>query len=256
MKTTTTTILLLSIIGLLSCNSGNSIKYESKIPLTKDFLVHQWMLDSLYGSEKFIQDIVYFTPNNKFWRLSHYSESQLIDSSFTYKDNKVFDNGKLKYSVFSLDSNNIILVRTDNKVFRCRRWNQFEQEDLDRFIKTNPTKKMLNGNWILDSSDITPTRMPSFCNDLYPGTKYSFNPDGTFDIYPNDSTNKCNGYSYRIWENEISVTEYDMIMTLEIVKLTKDKLILKSTYVSKKSDWSEKMIKARQEGYNLYLTRQ
>src|SRR5690606_39509230 len=198
MKTTTTIILLL-IIGLFSCNSDKTTTLKNKIPLTKEFLNHEWMLDSLYGSKEFLQDWIYFTPDNKFWRCSHYSENQLIDSSLVIEDNKVFDNGELKYSVFSLDSNNIILVTTDNKVFRCRRWNQFEQEDIDRFIKTNPTKKMLNGNWILDSSDITPTRMPSFCNDLYPGTKYSFNPDGTFDIYPNDSTNKCNGYSYRIW---------------------------------------------------------
>jgi hypothetical protein len=252
---TTTTILLLSTIGLLGCNSDNSAKYENKVPLTKEFLNHEWMLDSLYGSGKFIQDWVYFTLDDQFWRCSHYSENQLIDSSLVFKNNKVFDNGQLKYSVFSLDSNNIILVTTDNKVFRCRRWNEFEQDDIDRFINTNPTKKMLNGNWILDSSDITPTRMPSFCNELYPGAKYAFNPNGTFDIYPKDSTNKCHGYSYRIWENEIRVTEYDMVMTLGIVKLTKDKLILKSTYVSKESDRSEKMMKPRQEGYNLYLTR-
>ena len=253
---TTTTIILLSIIGLLSCNSDRITAFENKVPLTKEFLIHQWMLDSLYGSKEFIQDLVYFTHNDKFWRCSHYNESQLIDSSLTFKDNKVFDNGQLKYSIFSLDSNSIILVTTDNKVYHCSRWNEYDQEDVERFIKTNPIKKLLNGNWTLDSSEITPTRMPSFCNDLYPGTKFSFNPNGTFDIYPKDSTNKCNGYSYRIWENEISVTEYDMIMTLGIVKLSKDKLILKSTYVSKDSDWSEKMMKAKQEGYNLYLTRQ
>ena len=214
------------------------------------------MLDSLYGSKEFIQDWVYFTTTDKFWRCSYYSENQLIDSSLTFKDNKVFDKGELKYSIFSLDSNSIILVTTDRKVFHCRRWNEFDQEDIERFIKTNPTKKLLNGNWKLDSSQIAPTRMPSFCNDLYPGAKFAFNPNGTFDIYPKDSTNKCNGYSYKIWENEISITEYDMIMKLDIVNLSKDKLVLKSTYVPKDVDWSEKVMKARQEGYNLYLTRQ
>ena len=145
---TTTTIILLSIFGLLSCNSDKTTSFKNKVPLTKEFLNYEWMLDSLYGSKEFIQDWIYFTPDNKFWRCSHYSENQLIDSSLVFKDNKVFNNGELKYSVFSLDSNNIILVATDNKVFRCRRWNEFEQEDIDRFIKTNPTKKMLNGNWI------------------------------------------------------------------------------------------------------------
>ena len=244
------------MFGLLSCNSDRTTSYESKVPLTKEFLNHEWMMDSVYGSKEFIQDWVYFTPNDKFWRCSHYNENQLIDSSLTFKDNEVFDNGQLKYSIFSLDSNNIILVSSDKKVFHCRSWNNFNQKYIYIFFITNTTKKLLNGNWTLDSSEIKPTRMPSFCNDLYPGTKYAFNPNGTFDIYPKDSTNKCNGYSYKIWENEISITEYDMVMKLEIVNLTKDKLILKSTYVSKDADWSEKMMKARQEGYNLYLTRQ
>lgn len=249
-------IILLITIGLLSCNTDNSNIYKSKIPVTKDFLIHEWMLDSIYGSNEFNQDWIYFTPEDKFWRCSHYSQSHLIDSSLTFKDNKVFDKGELKYSIFSLDSNNIILVSTDSIIFHCTRWNKFDSEDIDRFIKTNPTKKLLNGNWTLDSSEITPTRIPSFCNELYPGSKFAFNPNGRLEIYPKDSTNKCNSYSYKVWEDEISFIEYDMFMTLGIEKLSNDKLILKSTFIPKDRDpWSEEMLKFHQNGFNLYLTR-
>jgi len=246
-------IFLLPIILLINCTSGKTPTFENKIPLSKEFLIHEWTLDSAYGSSEFIQDRVYFTPDNKFWRCSRYGESQLIDSSFTYKDNKVFHNNKLQYTIFSLDSNNIILLAHDKKVFHCRRRNEYDPEDIERYIRTNPTKKLLNGTWMLDSSEITPAGLPSFCYKLFPGTKFAFKPDGEFEILPKDSSKACNSYSYHIWGNQISIIEYDMEMGLGIVSLTKDKLVLRSKYEPSNTFRSAEI---RQHGYKLYFTRE
>ena len=213
------------------------------------------MLDSIYGSKEFIQDWVYFTPNNKFWRCSWYNESYVIDSSLTYSNQEVSLNGQLKYSIYSIDTSSILLVTPDDNVLRCKRWNAYDPERIANFIQSNPKKKLLSGNWTLDSSEVNPTVMPSYCKNLYLGSKFTFNQNGTFDVFPKDSTNKCNSYSYHIWENQVSITEYDMMMHLDIVKLTADKLILKSTYVPS-DGCSEKMMEAKQKGYNLYLTKQ
>jgi hypothetical protein len=248
-------ILLFSVIGLLSCNLDSKQPYISKVPLTKEFLIHEWMLDSIYGSKEFIQDWVYFTPTGNFWRCTRYVENQLIDSSLTFKGNEIFYNGELKYSIFSLDSNNIILVSKDKTVFHCKRWNEFDQEDITMFVKTNPIKKLLNGRWILDSSEVIPTTIPSHCDKLFPGSKFYFNPNGRLEIYPKDSIIICNNYSYDIWDNEISIRENDMVLGLEIVRLSSTKLILKSTYMPK-GESTGQTIKTELDGYNLYLTKQ
>lgn len=248
-------ILIITVITITSCNQQQHKSKENGIQLTNEFLVHEWMLDSLYGSSEFIQDWVYFTPEGEFWRCSHYSESQLIDSLLTFKEDKVFKNGKIVYSITALDSSNITLKANSEQTYHLKRWNQFDKEDIERFIQTNPTKLLLNGNWELDSSEISPTRMPSYCNDLMAGTRFDFKAKGILEIYPNDSINKCNSYSYRIWKDKISITEYDMVMELKIEKISTDKMVLKSRYIPREIAWTEEVMKAKQEGYNLYFSK-
>ena len=78
---------------------------------------------------------------------------------------------------------------------------------------------------------------------------------GILEIYPNDSINKCNSYSYRIWKDKISITEYDMVMELKIEKISTDKMVLKSRYIPREIAWTEEVMKAKQEGYNLYFSK-
>ena len=227
----------------------------NKFPLTKDYLTKsEWMIDSIYGSKSFIQDWIYFTPDNKFWRCSYYNSSYIIDSSIKFKNDIVLSAGQKKYQVYTIDSSNILLVDSSSTVFHCRRWNSFSPEKIERFVKGNPKKKLLNGYWLLDTSEISPTRVPSFCDSLYAGTKFYFNPDGTFDIYAKDSTAKCGAYSYKIWENEISFIEYDMVMGFDIIRLTSDSLVIKSTFVPRDA-WDENATNARENGYELYFTK-
>ena len=253
MKISLITIIFI-FLAFLACNQAEEkrVGLKSNIPLTKQFLIKsEWRIDSVYGSNEFIQDWVYFTEDNKFWRCSYYNESYIIDSSVEYNDNVVSSNGQPKYEIYTIDSNNILLVTGDSKTFHCKRWNDFSDKRIKAFIKSNPKKRLLNGVWLLDSSELGSTRIPSYCDSLYPGTKFYFNSDGTFDVYAKNSAEKCNGYSYKIFDDEISFTEYDMDMAFDIVRLTSDSLILKSNYVPNKL-WSSE---ARKSGYKLYLTR-
>jgi hypothetical protein len=139
-------------------------------------------------------------------------------------------------------------------IYRCRRWNSFSQEKIERFIEGNPKKRLLNGTWLLNESELSPSTVPSFCDSLYAGTKFYFKPNGTFDIYAKDSISKCGTYSYKIWEDKISFTEYDMVMGFNIIKLTSDSLIITSTYVPN-NNWDDKATQARQSGCKMYLTK-
>src|SRR5690606_20912042 len=126
--------------------------------------------------------------------------------------------------------------------------NSFSNEDIERFVTANPLKRLLNGSWILSSGELIPTRVPSYCDSLFEGTKFHFDPKGNFDIYEKDSTNKCGSYSYKIFEDRISFVEYDMVMRFEIETLTPDSLILKSKFVPM-DNWNSDATKARENGY-------
>lgn len=250
-------IFILLTIGLFSCNAdkSQSITYENKIPLTQEILISEWMIDSIYGSSESIQDWIYFTPDNKFWRCSRSRGSYILDSCLNYDTNKITRNQSTVYNIYSVDTNNILLESGENQVFHCRRWNEFDQEDITRFVHTNPTKKLLNGRWNLDSSEIIPTALPSYCDRLLPGSKFVFNPNGRLEVFPKDSINKCNNYSYHIWDNKISMREYDMGLELDIVTITKNKMTLKSTY-KPEGRYSGGSYRTELEGHNLYFTKE
>jgi hypothetical protein len=115
----------------------------------------------------------------------------------------------------------------------------------------------LNGSWRLDSSEYVPSYLPSYCNNLYLGSKLIFREDGLLDVIPKDSTYSCFSYGYRIFDQEINLAEYDMILKLEISKLTADSLILRSyylNYVDKPLSFSQSE-DVRLNGYKIYLTR-
>ena len=67
------------------------------------------------------------------------------------------------------------------------------------------------------------------------GTEIYFNPTGIVEVYPLDTAgNKnCDKYSYSIYvsdNNELSLTEYDMVMSYTIDKLDSNVLTLTSRY--------------------------
>src|SRR6478735_3822245 len=67
-------------------------------------------------------------------------------------------------------------------------------------------KPNLIGNWVLDSTNLpfsSPARIPSFCNDLWPGSRFTFTNDSTLKVIAKDSTNECFEYSYNIHDKEL-----------------------------------------------------
>ena len=225
---------------------------KSNIPVTDGLLIREWMLDSISGSDRFLQDWIYFTPDHKFWRFSYYNNSYIIDSALDCNGDKIFLRDQLKYTIYSPDSNHLLLVTPEDSVFHLKSRRHFDIEDIARFVRANPHKLLLNGNWKMDSADYSPSYLPSYCENLYPGSRLVFNGNGFLDVYPRDSTHKCYSYSYKVSEEEISIVESDMTLNLALVKISGDTLILKSRWLHYQNPDAQKV---RESAYNIYLSR-
>ena len=58
-------IICLLIFSSCKQTENNGIKF------TNEYLSsHEWMIDSIYNSDEFIQDWIYFTPEQKLYRFS------------------------------------------------------------------------------------------------------------------------------------------------------------------------------------------
>lgn len=249
------TIIILSLF--LGCNTSQ-IKpesYRSKIPITKKFLTSEWLIDSVIGLDSFIQEWVYFTNDDKFWRLSYYNDTYVIDSSLEVKDNKIFSEGQLIYTVYGVDSNRLILDgKARTYYLQRRRSDNFDR--ISSFLKANPKKFLINGVWRLDSADYLPAYLPSYCKNLLPGSAIVFEPKGIMKVFEKGSAEKCNSYTYKIFDNELSLLEYDMVVNMELVTLTSDSLVFKSKWLDwDNPKWTDEPMKAKEEGYKIYCTR-
>jgi hypothetical protein len=248
MKTVIT--IIFSLLIFVSCKQ----KEKSGIEFSDKYLSsHEWVIDSIYGSDEFIRDWIYFTPEQKFYRFSKNNKSYVIDSALIWKHNKVFKNNSQLFTIRGIDSLNIEL-KTSDKIYFAKRWNTFHREQIERFIKNNNFKLKINGKWKLDSLEIKKARMPSYCNEITSGAIFDFEDNGRLKVYQKDSINYCNKYSYRIREKEISLLEYDMILNFPIIEFDKNKLILESRYIQKNA-MNEKSWKAKRKGFNLYFSR-
>lgn len=245
----------LIVITIISCGYNTEKTQTERFKLTKEFLNSEWIIDSLYGSDTYIKDRVYFTPDGQFWRCSYYTKSYLVDSSLAFLNDKVFKQNKIIYSITALDSNNITLKSFHDEIFHLKRQDDFDIRDITKFVQSNLIKEKLNGDWELDSSELYPAIIPSFCNELFKGSRFNFKHKGILNIYPKNSTEKCGFYKYKIHKNEIVITEYDMNISLHIDSISDKKMVIKSKYADKSVPWSDKAFQVKKTGYSLYFSK-
>ena len=142
--------------------------------------------------------------------------------------------------------------------------NLFQKEELP---KTDIYKKMI-GKWKVVNSSFLPFEHRSYCEKLSLNSIFNFDKYGTLKIYENQTSDEnCNDIqSYWIECDKLIVFEYDVGFDYEILKLTKDSLILKTNNVPEylyseenkntKSDLNSKEVKNIQEnGIIITLTK-
>jgi hypothetical protein len=248
MKSIITTIFCLLII--VSCKR----KENSGIDFSDEYLSsHEWVIDSVYGSDEFIQDWIYFTPEKQFYRFSKYSKSYVIDSALNWKHNKVLKDDSEMFKIIALDSENIEL-KTPLKTYHAERWNKFDPEDIELFISNNRYKLLINGKWKLDSTEIGKGGLPLSCDQIEKGSVFNFKDNGLLTVLEKDSVNFCNEFSYSLFKEELSLRKSDMVMGLPIAELNENKLVLVSRYIPK-NNYTEEMWKLKRKGFKLYLTK-
>lgn len=228
---------------------------KTSIQIDQEFLTDWWAIDSIYGSDQYIFDDVFFTPEGEFWWCSKRNKSLILDSALLVKNDRIFKEGVEKYKIQAVDSNYMTLTTTDNVSYGVKRRRDFDPKYLKRYIKSNPIKLKINGSWVLDSTQVNPSRVPSYCDDLYPGSRFIFHPKGRLNIFQNDSVETCNSYSYSLREKRLSITEYDMIMRMHIEHISKNKLVLRSKYIPRNIGWTKSVLEYRANGYLMYFSK-
>jgi len=237
----------------LLITSCKSIK-QSEIRFDDDFLSsHEWMIDSIYGSNKFTQDWIYFTPKKRFYRFSKFNKSYVIDSSLVWQRNHILKGDNILYKISKIDSQYIEL-KTEKEIFRAKRWNKFDSEDIERFISNNRYKLLINGKWKLDSTEIGIGGLPSNCDEIQAGAIMEFGENGRLQVFKKDSLNFCDRYSYQVYQDGLSLRKSDMIMDFPIIEISNNKLILMSKYIPK-SNYTEETWLAGKKGFKLNLTK-
>jgi len=242
-------ILVFILFAFSSCIESQ----KEEISVSDEFLSsYEWMIDTIYGEDEFIRDWVYFTPRKKFYRFSKNRRSYVVDSALIWSNNQVLKDAEELFSITAIDSQ-FIELRNGENIFRAKRRYEFDSTDIERFIKNNELKLKINGKWHLDSMEIEKARMPSFCKEITVGAIFDFQDEGELIVYEKDSIDSCNKYSYSVYEDKISLTEWDMIMSFPIEKLDKNELIIKSKFIPRNVIWTEDIYKARQNGFNMYF---
>ena len=98
--------------------------------------------------------------------------------------------------------------------------------------KTKQYEKLI-GKWKVTKSSFLPFEHPSFCEKIGIKSVFDFDEDGILKVYENQTTTQnCNEYQvFWIDANELIVFEYDVHFPYQILKLTHDSLVLKTTNV-------------------------
>lgn len=235
---------------IVSCSQ----KEKNGIKFTDEYLSsHEWIIDSINGSDEFIQDWIYFTPEKQFYRFSKYNKSYVIDSALTWKHDRIIKNNSELFKITAIDSENIELKMAD-KTYHAERWNTFDREDIELFISNNKYKLLINGKWKLDSTEIKKGGLPLSCDQIEKGSIFDFKENGRLAVFEKDSVNFCNEFSYSLFKEELSLSKFDIVMGLPIAEITENKLILISRYIPK-NNYTEEMWKLKRTGFKLYLTK-
>ena len=245
--------LIPTIICLLIFSSCKQ-KENFGIEFSDEYLSsHEWVIDSIYGSNEFIQDWLYFTPEKQFYRFSKHRKSYIIDSALTWKHNKILKANSELFKITAIDSQYIELESAD-KIYRAERWNQFDRGAIEYFISNNKYKLLINGKWKLDSTEIGKGGMPLNCGQIEKGSVFNFKNNGRLSVFEKDSPNYCNEFSYRINKERIALRKSDMIMELRISELNSKKLVLISKHIPRNTS-PEKRWELKRKGIKLYLSK-
>jgi hypothetical protein len=243
-------IIIFSLLIITSCKN----KEKSGIAFSDEYLTsHEWLIDSISGSDEFIQDWIYFTQKKEFYRFSKYKKSYVIDSALTWKQDIVFKNNSELFKIIALDSENIELKAFD-KTYHAKRWNTYYREDVELFISNNKFKLLINGKWELDSTEIGKGGLPSNCDQIEKGSIFEFKDDGILQVFENDSINPCYKYNYSLYKDNLSLQKSDVVMGFPILELTQNRLILVSRYIPN-NNYNEEMWKLKRSGFKLYFTK-
>lgn len=110
------------------------------------------------------------------------------------------------------------------------------------------------GEWILDSSTVSPAYLPSFCKELNNGSRFVFDYENHLTVYPDTSNVKCNVYSYHNAGKELHLTEWDMVMVFPVVHLDSNHIIIKNTVIPYERRMNDRSLDDVHE-YLMYLHR-
>ena len=120
--------------------------------------------------------------------------------------------------------------------------------------KNKTSNDLLYGEWILDSSAVTPAYLPSFCEELYAGSRFVFDEENHLTVYPDTSNKKCNRYSYHFDGRELHLTEWDMVMVFPVAQRDSNQLILRNSHITYERRLDDRSLDDVHE-YMMYLRR-
>jgi hypothetical protein len=118
----------------------------------------------------------------------------------------------------------------------------------------NATNNLLVGEWILDSSQVSPAYLPSFCKSLENGSRFVFDYNNALTVYPDTSAVKCNSYSYHFTGTALHLTEWDMVVEFPVTHFDSSSLVIKSTWIPYESRMNDRSLDDVHE-YLMYLHR-
>ncbi len=212
--------------------------------IDKEFLIgHEWMIDTMYGQNDFIQEWIYFTADDEFYRFSKYNKSYIIDSACIWNGNMIWKDGEERFSIEMIDSN-YILLKGEQFIFRAKKWRKSDPGFIEMFIQNNKSKLLLNGEWRLDSIEIGDNAILPICGNSRQGAVFNFSEDANLFIRHESSLDSCRSYFYQVYDHELSIQDFDVIYSYPISKITSKQLILEP-------EWSRMKIKKIKGGFDL-----
>lgn len=120
----------------------------------------------------------------------------------------------------------------------------------------------IHGKWIVYKSDYLPFEHISYCENLNVNSIFEFKSDNILKVYTNaNDTENCNQkQTYKLYENKINILEDDMLFDYEIIKKSKDTLIIKPLHLPN-SMWNRAKSKNEMDSlakyhFKIYLKKQ
>ncbi|WP_217806703.1 hypothetical protein, partial [Zunongwangia atlantica] len=127
---------------------------KEKISADIEFLVGEWISDSINPEPKHWREFIFIDNNRNFTKTSWWSNSYILQNNLILKDGKIIQKGSIIYQIKIIDSNTIEFENA-NYYGRFKR-DPFGgyKESLKRFITGQKTKEELIGKWKYQNSEI------------------------------------------------------------------------------------------------------